>query len=203
MVDLTSRIEAILFAAGRPVKISELVRALDSDREAIIQAIDQLADIRGKSGIVVIRKDDRLQLATAPEYAKSVADFLNAEQRERLTDAAVETLAIVAYKQPITRAEIEAIRGVNSQYILRQLSIRGLVEKTASPDDSRRLVYRTTLEFMSHLGLRDMSELPAFEELTKSVQLPDAPPAEPTDRSAGENSDTKNTEQIPSEGKST
>lgn len=171
---LSDQIEAILFAAGRPVKINELARAVGQNPAAVHTALRELKQSRDGSGVVVIEKDDRYQLVSAPGCTEAVANFLNAELREKLTDTSLETLAIIVYKQPVSRAEIEAIRGVNSQYILRQLSIRGLIEKVPSTEDSRRLLYRTTLDFMSSLGIQDMKELPDFEELTKSVSLPES-----------------------------
>jgi len=196
--NLNSQIESILFAASRPVKISELTKSLDKKKPEIQTAIDELKATLFHRGIVLLEKDDKVQLVTNPENAKAIGNFMVAEQREKLTDAAIETLAIIAYKQPISRAEIEAIRGVNSQYILRQLSIRGLVEKNSSPDDARRLVYKTTLEFMTHLGLRDMKTLPDFEEVTKNVQLPEQ---EPGEEKTNEQLSTEETpqEKIPSE----
>jgi segregation and condensation protein B len=172
MKNLQSKLESILFVASRPVKFSDLVRAVGAKSEEVQEALGQLKAHSHERGINLIEKDEKYQLVTNPENAKLVADFLNAEIREKLTDAALETLSIVLYKQPVSRAEIEAIRGVNSQYILRQLLIRGLVEKNPHPEDQRRLVYKTTLEFMQHLGIRDMKELPDFEELTKNITLP-------------------------------
>jgi segregation and condensation protein B len=144
-MNLKAKIESILFAAGRPVKMTELVKALQTDEEKIQGAIFEINSDRLESGITLLEQNRKFQLVTAPANSKVVTDFLNAEVRQHLTDAAIETLAIIAYKQPITRAEIEAIRGVNSQYIMRQLSIRGLIERETSADDSRRNVYRTSL----------------------------------------------------------
>ena len=173
MNNLDSKIESILFTAGRPVKLSELTKTLNEKKPEMIQALEQLKQSLSQRGISLIEKDSVYQLVTNPENAETVGNFLIAEQREKLTDVAIETLAIITYKQPISRAEIEAIRGVNSQYILRQLLIRGLIEKATSAEDARRLVYKTTLDFMTHLGIKDMKDLPDFEELTKSVQLPE------------------------------
>ena len=184
MDSLPSKIESLLFAAARPVKISELVRALGVGKPEVKTGLEGLrAELSGRV-IVIVEKDERYQLMTHPDSSKLVGDFVNAELREKLTDAALETLAIVLYKQPVTRAEIEAIRGVNSQYILRQLAMRGMVEKATHPQDARRLVYSTTLDFMAYLGVREMKDLPDFEELTKSVSLPDAAPASPEAQSS-------------------
>ena len=92
----------------------------------------------------------------------------------------METLAIIIYRQPISKVEIENIRGVNSQYILRQLLIRGLIEKVASTTDRRSQNYQPTIELMQHLGIKDMKELPDFEELTKNIQLSEPAPTTPT-----------------------
>jgi segregation and condensation protein B len=180
MTNLKSKIESILFAAGRPVKLNELTRSLQAEKTEVKAAIEEIKQATAESGIILLEKDDKYQLATCPENAKVVSDFLSAEVREKLTDAAIETLAIILYKQPISRAEIEAIRGVNSQYILRQLSIRGMIEKELSTEDGRRYVYYTTLDFMRHMGIKDIKDLPDFEELTKSVNLQTPSVAVPT-----------------------
>lgn len=179
MSDLKSKIESILFTASRPVKLAELVRTLGAERAEVEAALAEMASEKQGNGVILLSKNGKYQLASSPDNAKAVGDFINADLRERLTDAALETLAIVLYKQPVSRAEIEAIRGVNSQYILRQLSMRGLVEKAFSPDDARKLVYSTTLEFMASLGIRSMAELPDFEQLTKAVTLTQAPENNP------------------------
>ena len=124
------------------------------------------------SGIIVLSSGDKLQLASNPDNSAPVKKFLALELREKLTDAALETLAIILYKQPVSKTEIENIRGVNSQYSIRHLLIRGLVEKIPSPSDKRMQLYKTTLEFMQHLGIKDMKDLPDFDELTKNIQLP-------------------------------
>lgn len=173
MNELENKIESILFVAGRPVKISELSKSLGIPKDDVGEAVKNLSELIKETGIILIQKDEKIQLVSNPKNSKGVGDFISAELREKLTDAAVETLAVIVYKQPVTRAEIEAIRGVNSQYILRQLLMRGLIEKASSQQDARRLVYKTTLEFMSHLGIRDMKDLPEFEELTRAVSLPE------------------------------
>lgn len=169
---LKSEIQSILFAAGKPVSIKELAATLDVQTEEIKQAAAILANENSSSGIILLAHNDKLQLATNPDNSPLVKKFLSLELREKLTDAALETLAIVLYKQPVSKAEIENIRGVNSQYILRALLIRGLIEKIPSPTDRRSQLYRTTLEFMQHLGIKDMKELPEFEELTRDITLP-------------------------------
>lgn len=172
MDKLKSKILSILFVASKPTSIRELTEALGASEEDIKSAVNELVEDNPNSGIVVLAHHDRLQLASNPDNSTEVKKFLSLELREKLTDAALETLAIILYKQPVSKAEIENIRGVNSQYTIRQLLIRGLVEKTADTRDRRVHNYKTTLEFMQHLGIKDIKELPSFDELTKNVQLP-------------------------------
>lgn len=173
MDKLKSRILSILFVASKPVAISELSDVLEVDENTLKTAINSLVLDNPTSGIIILAHNTKIQLASNPDNTSLVKKFLSLELRERLTDAALETLAIVLYKQPVSKSEIENIRGVNSQYTLRHLLIRGLVEKIPSPSDKRMQLYKTTLEFMQHLGIMDIKELPDFEELTKNIQLPD------------------------------
>ncbi len=179
MSKLKSQILSVLFAASKPVLISELVEVLDVEEQKIKDAITDLASQNKDSGIIVLALNDKVQLATNPDNSTQVKKFLSLELREKLTDAALETLAIIVYKQPISKAEIENIRGVNSQYTLRQLLIRGLIEKIAAQNDKRMQHYKPTIELMQHLGIKDIKELPDFEELTKSIEIPLAAPIDP------------------------
>jgi segregation and condensation protein B len=171
---LKSQILSILFVALEPVSIKELEVALELDNEQIRQAVAELVSENLTSGIILLAHDDKLQLASNPGNSGIVKKFLSLELREKLSEAALETLAIVLYRQPVSKTDIENIRGVNSQYTLRQLLIRGLIEKIQSPADKRMQLYKTTLEFMQHLGIKNMNDLPDFEELTKAIELPSA-----------------------------
>src|SRR3989344_1772962 len=172
-MDLKNIIESILFVAARPVDIAELEKCTGQPRADIIAAVEALQADRKNSGIIILSQHGGYLMSTHPESTEPVKNFLNAELREKLTEAAIETLAIVAYKQPVTRAEIESIRGVNSQYTLRLLLMRGLVERTANSKDARVNLYRTTHEFLQHLGLSDAKDLPDFEELTAKIKPPE------------------------------
>ena len=136
------------------------------------EAFSSKTFVMKSSGIILLAHNNKLQLASNPDNSTVVKKFLSLELREKLSDAALETLAIILYKQPVSKVEIENIRGVNSQYSIRHLLIRGLIEKTQSPSDKRMQLYKTTLEFMQHLGIKDMKELPDFEELTKGIEIP-------------------------------
>ncbi|MEJ0020950.1 MAG: SMC-Scp complex subunit ScpB [Candidatus Doudnabacteria bacterium] len=169
---LKSQILSILFVASKPVSIKELKEVLETEDGLIRQAIAELVAANQASGIILLAHDNKLQLASNPDNSHMVKKYLSLELREKLTDTALETLAIVLYRQPVSKAEIENIRGVNSQYTLRHLLIRGLIEKIQSPSDKRMQLYKTTLEFMQHLGIKNMKDLPDFEELTRSIELP-------------------------------
>jgi segregation and condensation protein B len=168
---LKSIILSVLFVASKPVGMRELLDTIEAEESEIREAITSLVADNAHTGIILLAHNDKLQLSSNPDNSYEVKRFLSLELREKLTDSALETLAIILYKQPVSKAEIENIRGVNSQYTLRHLLIRGLIEKT-SGNDKRASYYKTTLEFMQHLGIKDMKDLPDFEELTKNIQLP-------------------------------
>jgi segregation and condensation protein B len=168
---LKSQILSILFVASKPVSLKELESTLEITSDELKEAIASLVAENQTAGIIVLAHDNKLQLSSNPDHSTVVKRFLSLELREKLTDAALETLAIILYRQPVSKAEIENIRGVNSQYSLRHLLIRGLIEKIPSPTDKRMQLYKTTLEFMQHMGITNMKDLPDFEELTKSIEL--------------------------------
>jgi len=178
MDKIKSQILSILFVASKPVALKDLQETLEISEEDLKSAISELVQANHSSGIILLAHDNKLQLASNPDNSLAVKKFLSLELREKLTDPALETLGIILYKQPVSKTEIENIRGVNSQYIIRQLLIRGLIEKIQSPTDKRMQLYKTTLEFMQHLGIKNMTELPDFEELTKHITL--TVPEEPT-----------------------
>lgn len=175
---LKSTIESLLFVSSKPLKIKELAKILEQQEFAVQAALDQLVSERKDSGVVVLENSGEYQLATNSNNSTAVKNFMNAELREKLTDATVEVLAIIAYRQPISKAELEAIRGVNSQYSIRNLLMRGLIEKTSNPNDARSFLYQTTTEFLMHLGLNSVKDLPAFEKLVSEIKLPQTPQSE-------------------------
>jgi|SRR6185369_4693890 len=177
--DIKSKLESILFVAGKPLTVKDFSKILEQQAFAIQSALDELVSERKNSGVVVLENNGEYQLSTNAENSTVVKDFLNADLREKLTEATVEVLAIIAYRQPISKAEIEAIRGVNSQYSIRHLLMRGLVEKTANPHDARSFLYQTTTEFLEHLGLTSVKDLPEFEKLVENIKLPETPALNP------------------------
>ena len=153
MNKLRSKIESILFVAGKPLSAENIAKILGEEKVEVKKALQELAESRKDSGIVVLEANDAWQMASNAANSTEVKNYMNAELREKLTDATIETLAIITYRQPISRSEIEAIRGVNCQYSLRHLLIRGLIRKITNPNDSRQFLYETTLEFLQHIGI--------------------------------------------------
>ncbi|NWG18816.1 MAG: SMC-Scp complex subunit ScpB [Chloroflexi bacterium] len=157
-------IEAILFVAGEPVTVTELARALELPADAIEQALDQFAAACSGRGVRLQRDADRVQLVSAPEASRVVEHFLGVQAPARLSAAALEVLAIVAYRQPVTRAQIEAVRGVDSGSVLRALLARDLLAEGGRLETvGRPILYVTTVEFLRQFGLGSLAELPALD----------------------------------------
>ena len=165
-LSLTARVESLLFVAEEPVSPHRLAEALEATPQQIEEALDALVNYYEGSGLRLQRVHGRVQLTTAPEAAPYVERFLGLEARIYISQAALEALAIVAYRQPITRPEIETIRGVGSDSVLRTLLSAGLVDRVGRADAvGRPFLYGTTAEFLQHFGLQDLDELPELEQL--------------------------------------
>ena len=164
---LKGRIEAILFVAGEAVSIKDLARALQTGEKEIRSAVSALRDEYDyeQRGFLLKRFGDNIQLATRPLYAGDVVRLLQPVQQQSLSQAAMETLAVVAYKQPVTRAEVEQIRGVKCDYSLQSLMNKGLIRENGRKDTiGRPILYRTTDEFLSHFGLEGLDGLPPMPD---------------------------------------
>ena len=176
---LSQALEAILFVTDEPLSPAVLAQALEADRKEVEGALDDLArslDERG-SGIVLRNVAGGWRLATHPDAAPFVEQFVLTSRHARLTKASLETLAIVAYKQPVTRHQIAAIRGVDSEGVLHTLIDRGLVEEVGNEGSpGRPLLYGTTPEFLERMGLPSVSALPPIAPLLDEAEKE----AEPT-----------------------
>lgn len=167
-------IEGILLAAGTPIKLTELARAAELSKADTAAAIERYQGQSGR-GVTIVSDGRTAQLVTAPEIAGQVARFTQAELRGSLSPSALETLAIIAYRGPVTRTEIEAVRGVQTSGPLRTLSIRGLIEDVGRRHDpGRPILYDTSLELLKHLGITDKSELPPPPAATDQKLAPTA-----------------------------
>ena len=180
--NLKGRIEAILFIAGEAVSVRDLARALSVDEKEIRASLNMLRDEYDyeQRGFVLKRFNDKVQLATRPLYAGDVVRLLQPVQQQSLSQAAMETLAVVAYKQPVTRAEVEQIRGVKCDYSLQSLMNKGLIREAGRKDTiGKPILFATTDEFLSHFGLEDLDHLPPMpspeeetgEEVSSGISL--------------------------------
>lgn len=168
-ISLTALLEAMLFSAPGSVSISQLASALETTNKTVEVALEELDQIykngEMRRGLQLQRHHGRIQLTTAPETAEAVQRFLGLEATSRLSRAALEALSIVAYKEPVTRPQVDAIRGVNSDAVLKSLLRAGLIEEIGRADSpGRPILYSTTPEFLSYFGLGSMDELPPLEE---------------------------------------
>jgi segregation and condensation protein B len=166
---IEARIEAILFFKGEPVTLAKLAHYLKTDVSEITQALTTLKERLEGRGIVLIQNGDEVTLGTAPEYSELIENLQKEELNKELSKASLETLSIVLYKNGASRAEIDYIRGVNSGFTLRALSVRGLVEKVPDATDSRKYIYKPTLELFSYLGIQNISQLPEYGDILKGL----------------------------------
>ena len=171
MTDLKSALEAVLFAAGESVPVGRLSLVFAVEQEDIMQAAKELSDEydREGRGIRLLRMDNMLQLCSAPEYAQLIIKTLEQRKPPMLSQSALETLAIVAYYQPVTRAMIEKMRGVDSSYTISSLQDRGLIEtcgKLEAP--GRPTLYATTDAFLRVMGIETLQQLPPLPEVQGS-----------------------------------
>lgn len=185
--ELKSTIEAILFASGEPVAADRIALVLGLDKAEILSAAKQLADEYSfqQRGIRLVRMEDDLQLCSAPEYAQSIARALERRKPPRLSQPALEVLAICAYFQPVTRAYVDQVRGVDSSYTMGLLLERGLIEACGRLEVAGRpTIYKTSELFLRTMGISELSELPKLpdmssdEGITKLSQVIDSLRAE-------------------------
>ncbi|HTE48789.1 MAG TPA: SMC-Scp complex subunit ScpB [Candidatus Paceibacterota bacterium] len=170
-MDIEKQIEAILFWKGEPVSRKKLAEILKVGQSEINESIEKIKESLKGRGTVLIEKENEIMLGTAPEFASLIEDLQKEELNKELSKASLETLSIVLYKNGVSRAEIDYIRGVNSSFTLRALSIRGLVEKTIDENDSRRYIYKPSFELLSYMGIKSVVELPDYGEVSSSIDI--------------------------------
>lgn len=171
MKNLNYLLESLIFSSGKPIEIEKLAKICDVDKKKISESLENLNQEYKNSGkgLRLVIKSNEVQMVTAPEFSKIVEKLVTNELQEDLSRVSLETLTIIAYKGPLTRVELEAIRGVNCLYILRNLLIRGLVEKKQSVKDLRLNVYEVSLKFLRHMGLNTIYELPDYKEIREKL----------------------------------
>ena len=172
MSDLKSKIESILFISGDALSIKQIKRALgeEVDNDKIKKALEDLGKEYQNRGIRIFSKEDKIQMVTAPENATIIEKLVKSQLTEELTPAALETLACIAYKEPISKIEIDELRGLNSIFSLRSLMIRGLIEKIACrPETGEKAdCFKTTLDFLKKLGIEKVTDLPKYEQTAEN-----------------------------------
>ena len=161
---LSVQIEGLLFVAAEPVAPASLAEALDVTASTVEHALKELEESLQTRGLRLQRNAGRVQLTTAPQLAVTVERFLGLEATSHLSRAALETLAIIAYQQPVTRPQVDSLRGVNSDGMMKSLMSKGLIQESGRTDGpGRPILYSTSPEFLQHFGINSITELPPLE----------------------------------------
>lgn len=169
---LAAVIESLLFVASEPQDINTLAKSLSVTRHKIEQALDELTESTNGRGVFVQRIGDRVQLATVPDAAPYIEQFLEVEYGQ-LSRAALESLAIIAYRSPVTRAVIESVRGVNSDHAVATLLARGLIEEVGrAPGPGRPVLFAPAVRFLEYFGLQKATDLPPLPPMEEAALEP-------------------------------
>jgi len=169
-MNLSAQLESILFFRGETVAVPECAKMLGVSVKDIQEVAEELSDALASRGIRLVSANDTLALATAPEMSEKIATLVQEDLERDLGKAGLETLAVIAYRGPVTRADIEYIRGVNSSFTIRQLLMRGLIERTQNPTDARSFIYRPTVDLFRFLGITSTKELPQADAFAKQIK---------------------------------
>lgn len=180
-MSLKSNVEAVLFYKTEPYSFGALAKFLGVPEEDIRGVCRELQDERAQAGIRVVMTDTEVALTTAPEESELIEKLRKDELSHDIGKAGAETLSIILYRGPLTRVEVDRIRGVNSTFIIRNLLIRGLIEKRDNPKDSRSALYAGTSLLFTHLGITKREELPDFEAVMNAVDSFEREDAKETD----------------------
>jgi segregation and condensation protein B len=170
MTPLAKKLEALLFIDSEPQSKNSLGKILGCSPYDLTEAITILKESLTDHGLLVIETEQHISLGTQPELSSFLDDLRKEELNKELTKASLDTLSIILYKDAVTRADIEYIRGVNSSFILRNLMMRGLVDRIVHPTDSRKYIYIPTIELLSFLGVSTRDELPEFQSLKSQLE---------------------------------
>jgi len=163
-LSLIARLEGLLFVASEPVLASQLANALEVTTTQVERGLNELEGSLASRGLRLQRHAGRVQLTTAQGMGELIERFLGLEATSRLSRAALEALAIITYQQPVTRPQVDAVRGVNSDGVMKSLLSKGLIQEIGRTEGpGRPILYSTTPAFLQHFGLNSISELPPFE----------------------------------------
>jgi segregation and condensation protein B len=164
-MNLEQKIESVLFWKGEPVSIKRLSEIFKCSNSEIESALGNLENQLQNRGICLVRKENEIMLGTAAALSDLIEKLTKEELSKDLGKAGLETLSVIIYKGPISRREIDFIRGVNSTFILRHLMVRGLVERVVNPKDERSFLYKPTFELLSYLGIKKIEEAPNYADV--------------------------------------
>jgi segregation and condensation protein B len=170
MEKLCTGVEAVLFWKGEPVSIKKLSQTFAKTEEEILNSLKKLEESLVGRGVSLIWKEDEVTLGTSKNVSEIIEKLTKEELIRDLGRAGLETLSIIIYQGPISRAEIDYIRGVQSTFILRNLMIRGLVEKITNPKDQRSFLYKPTFELLSYMGLTKIEDMPEFAQAKAEIE---------------------------------
>jgi segregation and condensation protein B len=168
-LDLPHTIEALLFSEGGTLPKKKLAQILNIDEPALAQALALLRAQKEGTGLTLVETGREVALAVSAEATPAVQSAYERELGREIGDAGLEVLAIILYRGPSTRAQIDYIRGVNTSSTIRLLAARGLLERAANPSDAREYLYRPTVELLAHLGARDGQELPEYAKIASEL----------------------------------
>jgi len=167
-VSLEHAVEAVLFVADGPVSLDTLAGALQCERSQAEEAVKALVQSTADRGVRIVRSGDNVQMVTSPEVTEIIERFLGTDLSSKLSPAALETLAIIAYRQPVTRTDVETVRGVNSAGVIRTLMAKELVEVQGRLEQvGRPEILGTTFQFLQYFGISTLDDLPDIEALNK------------------------------------
>jgi segregation and condensation protein B len=169
-ITLESKIEGLLFYKGEDVSIKTLAELLKVSTDEINEALNKLEISLTNRGLVLVRKDQSVVLGITKELSSLIESIRKDEITKELTKASLDTLSIILYKNEVSRSEIDYIRGVNSSFILRNLIVRGLIERVVDPKDSRRLLYHPTFDTLTFMGITSIDQLPNYQEVRNQLQ---------------------------------
>ena len=165
--NLTAALESLLFIYGEPMDLKRIAGLLEikkEDLEEIVNNFENKLKTDNSRGLILNRVGEQIQLATKPDFHKLGEKIVKEEIKENLTPAALETLSIVAYNGPVARSMVDYLRGVNSSYILRNLLVRGLIDRYPDPQRSYVFLYNVSFNFLKHMGLAKQEELPDYQK---------------------------------------
>lgn len=170
---IKSIIESILFVKGNPVSIIQLAKNIKVNKQEIEKiVVDIVKDYaQNKRGLTIIEKDAKIQMVTNPDNADYIEKIMKKDLQNSLSKTALEALSIVAYRGPVSRPEIDAIRGVNSSFILRNLLMRGLIIKKTKSTNQRSYLYEISFEFLKKIGVNNIKKLPDYEKLSTDERV--------------------------------